>query len=148
MPTWTTAAMHFYRGYNTAGPWSTSWLVGAERARGSESAGPCGIQVLSGAWAADELTSYSTTAQERFIGELKHLAPHADVVVVDVGSGRNPFTQRLWRTADAVLVVTTTEPAAVMNAYAATKTLAGAFRCVPGHAAIRTPPGGMQKPPL
>jgi len=87
--------------------------------------GPCGIQVLSGAWAADELTSYSTSAQERFIGELKHLAPHADVVVVDVGSGRNPFTQRLWRAADAVLVVTTTEPAAVMNAYAATKTLAG-----------------------
>jgi flagellar biosynthesis protein FlhG len=87
--------------------------------------GPCGIQVLSGAWAADELTSYSTTAQERLIGELKHLAPHADVVVVDVGSGRNPFTQRLWRAADAVLVVTTTEPAAVMNAYAATKSLAG-----------------------
>ena len=93
--------------------------------------GPCGIQVLSGAWAADELTSYSTTAQERFIGELKHLAPHADVVVVDVGSGRNPFTQRLWRAADAVLVVTTTEPAAVMNAYAATKTLAGAFDASP-----------------
>ena len=88
--------------------------------------GPCGIQVLSGAWAADELTSYSTSAQDRFVGELKHLAPHADTVVVDVGSGRNPFTQRLWRAADAVLVVTTTEPAAVMNAYAATKTLAGA----------------------
>jgi len=87
--------------------------------------GPSGIQVLSGAWASGEVSDYSAAAQDRFIAELKHLAPHADVVVIDAGSSRGQFARRFWQAASAVVVVATTDSTAIMNAYAAIKTLAG-----------------------
>ena len=86
--------------------------------------GPSGIQVLSGAWASGESSECSPAAQDRFVTELKHLAPHAEVVVVDAGSSRTHFARRLWQAASAVVVVTTSDSPAVMNAYAAIKTLA------------------------
>jgi flagellar biosynthesis protein FlhG len=86
--------------------------------------GPSGIQVLAGNWANNEARDYSAEAQQQFVAELKHLAPHADAVVIDAGSSRTHFARRLWQNASAVLVVTTGEAAAIMNAYAAIKTLA------------------------
>ncbi|MBI3838917.1 MAG: P-loop NTPase [Planctomycetia bacterium] len=85
--------------------------------------GPSSIQVLSGAWASGELTDCSAAAQRRFIAELKALAPHAEVVVVDAGSSRNHFVRRLWHAASAVLVVTTTDSVSIMDCYAAIKVL-------------------------
>jgi flagellar biosynthesis protein FlhG len=85
--------------------------------------GPSGIQVLSGAWASGELAEYSVAAQDRFVADLRKLTPHADVIVIDLGSSRNAFVRRMWRAADAVLAVTTTEPSSVMECYAAIKVL-------------------------
>jgi flagellar biosynthesis protein FlhG len=87
--------------------------------------GPAGIHVLSGAWASGEVSDYSAAAQDRFIAELTHLAPHADVVVVDAGSSRGQFTRRFWKAASIVAVVTTCESAAVMSSYAGIKALGG-----------------------
>jgi MinD-like ATPase involved in chromosome partitioning or flagellar assembly len=87
--------------------------------------GPSGIQVLSGAWASGDSTEYSAAAQERFITELARLAPHAEVVVVDAGSGRGPFVRRLWEAAGAVVVVMTIEDNAILQCYAAIKVLSG-----------------------
>ncbi len=86
--------------------------------------GPSGIQMLCGAWASGEVGDYSPAAQDRFVAELKHLAPHADAVVVDAGSSRTHFARRFWQNASAVVVVTTSDAPAIMNAYAAIKTLA------------------------
>ncbi len=86
--------------------------------------GPAGIQILCGDWASGEVSDYSPAAQDRFVAELKHLAPHADAVVIDAGSSRTHFARRLWQNASAVVVVTTTDAPAVMNAYAAIKALA------------------------
>jgi flagellar biosynthesis protein FlhG len=88
--------------------------------------GPSGVQVLAGAWASGEVSDPSPIAQERFIRELKLLAPHADAVVIDAGSSRTPLARRLWQAASAVAVVATPDSTAVMNAYAAIKTLADA----------------------
>jgi flagellar biosynthesis protein FlhG len=85
--------------------------------------GPAGIQVLSGTWASGEWTDCSATAQQRFVRELKALATHAEIVVVDVGSSRNHFVRRFWHAADAVLVVTTTDSVSIMDCYAAIKVL-------------------------
>jgi flagellar biosynthesis protein FlhG len=85
--------------------------------------GPSGIQVVSGAWPAGELGDCSEAAQQRFVGELKNLSPQAEVVVVDAGSSRNHFVRRLWHAADVVLVVTTPDPASIMECYAAIKVL-------------------------
>lgn len=86
--------------------------------------GPCGTQILAGVWSVDDVSDYVAESQQHFIAGLKHLAPHADAVVIDAGSSRTHFTRRLWQNASAVLVVTTGEAAAIMNAYAAIKTLA------------------------
>jgi flagellar biosynthesis protein FlhG len=86
--------------------------------------GPSGIQVLLGEWASGESCDFSAAAHDRFVAELKNLAPHADVVVVDAGSSRSPLVRRLWSAASAVVVVATTDATAVMNAYAAIKTMA------------------------
>ncbi len=88
--------------------------------------GPAGIQSICGAWASGEVSDHAPAAQDRLITELKHLAPHADLVVVDAGSSRTHFARRCWQAATAVIVVTTPDATAVMNAYAAIKTLARA----------------------
>jgi flagellar biosynthesis protein FlhG len=86
--------------------------------------GPAGIQVLSGVWAGREQTDFPSAAQDRFVADLQQLAPHAEVVVVDAGSGRGPFARRLWRSASAVLAVTATADTSIMQCYAALKALA------------------------
>ncbi len=85
--------------------------------------GPAGIQVLPGAWAAEKMPDCSPPAQQRLIAELDHLGPHADVVLLDVGNGLNPIAGRFWEAADEVLLVTTPDAMAIMDAYAAVKVL-------------------------
>lgn len=86
--------------------------------------GPSGIQVLCGAWASSEVADCSAAAHDRFVTELTHLAPHADVVVIDAGSSRGHFARRFWQAAGALVVVTTEDSTAIMNAYAAIKAMA------------------------
>jgi flagellar biosynthesis protein FlhG len=47
------------------------------------------------------------------------------VIALDAGSGGHEVLRRFWRAADEVLLVTTPDPQAVMDAYAAIKRLAG-----------------------
>jgi MinD-like ATPase involved in chromosome partitioning or flagellar assembly len=103
--------------------------------------GPCGIQVLSGAWAVEDSTDCSATAQARLIGDLRNLAPHAEVVVVDAGSSRGHFARRFWHSASAVLVVTATDDASVMQGYAAIKTLLAGDASVPIHTLVNLADG-------
>ena len=70
-----------------------------------------------------EANDCSATSQGRLIAQLKRLGAHADVVVVDTGSGRNSFVRRFWQAADMPLVVTTPEPVAIMDCYATIKVL-------------------------
>jgi flagellar biosynthesis protein FlhG len=85
--------------------------------------GPAGIQVLPGAWAPKQLPECSPLAQQRMLTELARLGPHADVVVLDVGSGLDPLVGRFWQSADVVLLVTTCDAASIMDAYASIKVL-------------------------
>jgi flagellar biosynthesis protein FlhG len=57
------------------------------------------------------------------LGELDRLGRHADLEVLDVGSGLNHVVRRFWQVADRVLLLTTTDKIAVMDAYAAIKVL-------------------------
>ncbi|HTU24170.1 MAG TPA: AAA family ATPase [Pirellulales bacterium] len=85
--------------------------------------GPVGVLVVPGVWAPGVSADYSATAQQRLIDQVRGLAVHADVVVIDTGSGRNGFVRRFWQAADAPLVVTTPEPVAIMECYATIKVL-------------------------
>ncbi len=84
-------------------------------------AGPAGLQVVPGVWALGADADVSPEAQQRLIGQLRELGPHGDVVILDTGSGIDRATQTFWQSADLVLLVSTTEPVAIMDAYAGVK---------------------------
>jgi flagellar biosynthesis protein FlhG len=86
--------------------------------------GPSGIQVVGGTMSPVSHGETSSTASERLIGQLRDLAPHAEVVVIDVGSGHGQLAQAMWHAADVLVVVTTAESESIMDAYAAIKALA------------------------
>ena len=86
--------------------------------------GPGGLQVLPGAWAEGDISECPPESQERLVGQLLDLGNRADCVVVDAGNGPNRLIKRLWQAADLVLLVTTSELASVMDAYASIKVLA------------------------
>jgi flagellar biosynthesis protein FlhG len=86
-------------------------------------AGPAGIQFVPGIWSPGSIPDCSPPAQQRLLREIDRLGRHADLVVLDAGSGLNHVVQRFWQAADEVLVVTTVEAVSIMDAYAAIKLL-------------------------
>jgi len=85
--------------------------------------GPAGILLLPGTWAGNNVVDCSPGAQERLVGQLKCLGAYADYVILDVGSGANRVAGHFWQAADCVLLVTTSDVVALMDAYAAVKLL-------------------------
>ena len=84
--------------------------------------GPAGLQILPGAWAPAEPTPLSEIAVERLLQQLRSIGRHAEVVILDVGSGSHDVARQLWSAADLVVLVTTADDVAVMDAYATLKT--------------------------
>src|SRR5207302_810817 len=72
--------------------------------------GPAGIQFVPGIWSPGSIPDCSGPAQQRLLRELDQLSRHADVVVLDAGSGLNHVVQRFWQAADEVLVLITESP--------------------------------------
>jgi len=98
--------------------------------------GPAGIHVLAGAWAPGKPVQCTEHAQRRLLGELKSLGRHADLVLLDVGSGSSDVVRRHWQAADRILLVTTPEPVSMMDAYATIKVLTGAVPPAPIHTIV------------
>ncbi|MGO9112233.1 MAG: MinD/ParA family protein [Thermoguttaceae bacterium] len=85
--------------------------------------GPAGVQILPG---TRELVRWHETAEpawNRLMTQLPSLSPRPEVVVIDAGSQPDPLARQLWQAADRVLLVTTVETAAILDAYASIKLL-------------------------
>ena len=98
--------------------------------------GPGGIQLLPGQWADERkdcaTAEFANADYDRLLRELRGLGPHADVVLLDVGSGQSRLARRFWQAADGVLLVTSPDALSIVNSYAAVKLLrpaAGALIC-------------------
>jgi flagellar biosynthesis protein FlhG len=85
--------------------------------------GPSGIQVVPGLWAPGEKAESSPLVQERLLRQFRNLGPHADVVLVDVGSSPGEFTRRMAAVASDVLLITTPDVATIMDSYSRVKVL-------------------------
>jgi len=85
--------------------------------------GPLGLQILPGLGPFDTPPDVTPAAQERLIHQLVGLGQHADAMVLDVGCGLTHVVRRFWKMADCILLVTSGDPAAIMDAYAAIKVL-------------------------
>ncbi len=79
------------------------------------------LQLLPGRWIPQSPPDLSSQAVDRLLAELRSLGSTADVVVADVGCGMSPWANRLWQASQQILLVTTPEPVAVMDSYAAIK---------------------------
>jgi flagellar biosynthesis protein FlhG len=84
--------------------------------------GPAGVQIVPGLWAPGEPFDPSHSGQQRLLRQFQHLGPHADVVVLDLGSGSGPLIRQFCGVADDVVLVSTPDVAAVMDTYARVKT--------------------------
>ena len=84
--------------------------------------GPVGVQILPGSFAPGG-SDVTPASLDRLLAGLNRAGSVADLVVLDLGAVTGSCATRLWRAADLVLLVTTTEPGAVMDAYAAVKLL-------------------------
>ncbi len=85
--------------------------------------GPAGVQIVPG---AQELVRWHETAEHawnRLMAQLPSLSPRPDVIVIDAGCRPDPLARQLWQAADRVLLTSTVETAAIMDAYASIKLL-------------------------
>lgn len=90
--------------------------------------GPAGMLLLAGHWAPDVAPDRSARAFERLQRQLSQLELLADVLVIDSGCGMDDWTRGFWRESDLVLLVSTPDDTAILDAYATLKR--GAFQDV------------------
>lgn len=108
-----------------SGYWNLAHVLsGARRLADIELTGPHHIRLIPGGSSLAELSSIPELPRQQVLAQLEALQADCDVLIVDTGAGAGSFARRLSRSADEVLVVTTTEPTAIADAYATIKTLA------------------------
>lgn len=84
---------------------------------------PGGFKLICGASGLAKMADLSDFDRERLIRALGELETQADIIIIDTGAGISPSVLSFTRAADHVLVVTTPEPTAITDAYAAIKVL-------------------------
>jgi len=85
--------------------------------------GPAGVLVLNSK--RDFVRWHETAAPSwnRMMTQLPSLATRPEIMVIDAGNRTDPLARQLWESADRVLLTTTVETAAIMDAYASIKLL-------------------------
>jgi flagellar biosynthesis protein FlhG len=88
-------------------------------------AGSAGLKVLAvagiGTRRGQSESQRDSTAEGQLLAQLRKLRDRFDIFVINTGAGLSQAAQRLWLRASSVLLVTTTDDAAMMDAYAAIK---------------------------
>lgn len=86
--------------------------------------GPYGIKVIAGGSGLQELANLSERHMARCLEHLVELEEEADFILFDTGAGISHKVVQFILAADEVLVVTTSEPTAIADAYGVIKVLA------------------------
>lgn len=85
--------------------------------------GPGGVHIISGGSGVLELLNLSEDQISMLMDKLLQIDDLADVVLFDTGAGAGPNVVRLIESSEEVIVITTPEPTAIMDAYALIKTV-------------------------
>lgn len=88
--------------------------------------GPSGVGVVAGPWASALVADCPPQGCERLIEQLRGTEFSAEWIILDTGSGISQVARRFRLASDGVLMVTTPDPVAVMDTYAAIKHLSAA----------------------
>jgi flagellar biosynthesis protein FlhG len=84
---------------------------------------PNGLRLVAGCRWPDDWGNHSSTASQDWVERLTAPNSQADVIVVDIGNGLDRAARRICQAAEAIVMVTSSETAAVMGTFAAIKTL-------------------------
>lgn len=79
------------------------------------------VKMVAGVSGDEKLANLSMAGTERLIEALEHIHTQADYIVMDIGAGLSEHTVALTASADDVIVVSTPEPTAMVDAYAMLK---------------------------
>ncbi|MCE9615099.1 MAG: MinD/ParA family protein [Lentisphaerae bacterium] len=79
--------------------------------------GPAGLRVMCGASGIPELADLDPHRLERLVAQVNQAAHHFDVIVVDTAAGIAAQVTRFLRLADDIVLVTTPNIAATLDAY-------------------------------
>lgn len=80
-----------------------------------------GLSLLPGIMPGELPPPLDRQAVDHFASELLALSQQSDAILIDAGSGMNPWVDRLWQLARQVLLVATPESESFLDAYAAVK---------------------------
>ncbi|MFG0285029.1 MAG: P-loop NTPase [Phycisphaerales bacterium JB039] len=95
----------------------------AERMRRIAIDAPGGFRLVPGAVGVARLAALTPADRDALLAGLAGLDRVSDIVLVDTGAGLGPAVLTMMGAADYGLIVCTTEPAAIADAYALIKTL-------------------------
>jgi len=85
--------------------------------------GPCGVEIICAGSGVEDMANIGQFQQQRLLDEFETLSCNSDIVLIDTAAGIANSVVGFCCGADRVLVVTTTEPAAMTDAYAMIKVL-------------------------
>ncbi len=86
--------------------------------------GPSGIKLLPGSSGISSLTSLNAIQFNRIISGFADLEDECDIFIIDTGAGISEVVLKFLEAADDLVLITTTEPHALMDTYGLTKALA------------------------
>jgi flagellar biosynthesis protein FlhG len=98
-------------------------IDGSKRVEEIIQPGPRGLQIICGASGLDHLADISEPEQHRLLEHLCGLQHTSDTIVIDTAAGISKSVVSFCLAADHVLVVTTPEATAMMDAYGMVKVL-------------------------
>jgi len=79
------------------------------------------VQMVAGVSGDEKLANLSSSQTKQLVDALEHIQIQADYIVLDIGAGLSEHTVALTASADDVVVVSTPEPTAMVDAYAMLK---------------------------
>ncbi len=79
--------------------------------------GPHGIQIIAGGSGVAELADIESEQAQRLFSQLRFLEDKADFLLIDTGAGISDSVISFCQAADQIVVITTTEPTALADAY-------------------------------
>lgn len=90
-----------------------------------------GVQFISGGSGVQTLLGMTPPQLQALLSDFLQLEALADMIIFDVGAGASPNIMGILTACDEVLVVTTPEPTAILDAYALVKTIANSGSSTP-----------------
>jgi flagellar biosynthesis protein FlhG len=96
-------------------------LAGEKTLAEITTAGPCGVQIVPASSGLRALTALNTSQRTRLSQAIEQMRGELDFLLIDTASGISDNVVDTIRLADRVIVVTSLEPSAVVDAYATAK---------------------------